>query len=279
MKRIDLHVHSTASDGTFSPRELVFLARFNNLAALALCDHDTVDGLREFFEAGLAMDFKVIGGLELSLEFTGTTHLLGLGVKNRGELPESLEVVKNFRLERNQRLLKRLAEAGINLSWERLLELSNGGQMGRPHFARAMCEAGYCQSLTEAFDRYLAKGRPTYVNKVRPKPEKALSLLREFGFAPVLAHPVSLGLPADEFEKYIPSWKDWGLVGLEAYHPDQSQDFSRFIVGICKRYQLVATAGSDYHGANKKTPLTWVKAHSPLGLEVIEALNYALDKN
>jgi predicted metal-dependent phosphoesterase TrpH len=279
MRRVDLHVHSTASDGTFTPGELVLLAVHNRLAAMALCDHDTVDGLNEFYTAGNAMDFTVIGGLELSLEFVGTTHLLGLGVKAQNKLPKTLEVVKEFRLERNRRLHQRLAEAGVVLSWERLLEIAAGGQMGRPHFARAMCEAGYCHSLAEAFDRYLSKGRPTYVNKVRPEPEKALGLLRRSGFAPVLAHPVSLGLSALEFEKFIPSWKDWGLVGLEAYHPDQSWDFSSFIVDLCKKYGLVATAGSDFHGANKKTPLTWVKTHSPLGLEVIEALIRALDES
>ncbi|MDR0621457.1 MAG: PHP domain-containing protein [Deltaproteobacteria bacterium] len=278
MLRVDLHVHSTASDGTVSPRDLVKLARFHGLAALALCDHDTAEGLDEFFAAGREMAFRVIGGVELSLEFKGTTHLLGLGVGKRGELPSDLEVVKEFRHERNLKLLERLAQAGVKLSWERLLEISGGGQMGRPHFARAMVESGYCQSLPEAFDRYLAKGRPTYVNKVRPVPQKALRLLRERGFAPVLAHPISLGLTAEEFTKTVPDWIDWGLVGLEAYHPDHPPAFTEFIAGLGKKNGLVVTAGSDYHGANKKTPLSWVKRHSPLGLETIDALNRAMDK-
>jgi predicted metal-dependent phosphoesterase TrpH len=247
------------------------------LAALALCDHDTVEGLAEFFEAGKALDFRVLGGLELSLEYTGTTHLLGLGVKAEGFFPESLSVVKGFRLERNQRLRERLAEHGIKLSWDRILAISGDGQMGRPHFARAMVEAGYCQTMQEAFDKYLRKGCPTYVNKIRPTPEKALAILREAGYAPVLAHPVSLNLKPDEFEKAIADWIDWGLVGLEAYHPDHGPDFSTFIVGLCKKYQLVATAGSDFHGANKKVTLTWVKTHSPLGVNTIEALSQALD--
>jgi predicted metal-dependent phosphoesterase TrpH len=278
MLRVDLHVHSTASDGTFSPSDLVKLAKFNKLAALGLCDHDTVDGLDEFYAAGRAQNYRVLGGLELSLEFKGITHLLGLGVKCQGELPKTLEVVKRFRLERNLKLHQNLVQAGINLSWERLLEISLGGQMGRPHFARAMVEAGYCQSMPEAFDRYLARGRPTYVNKVRLSPEKALALLRASGFAPILAHPISLGLTSAEFEKTIPGWIDWGLIGIEAYHPDQGLDFTHFIARTCKKYGLVATAGSDYHGANKKTPLSWVKTHSPYGVEIIEALIEALDK-
>jgi predicted metal-dependent phosphoesterase TrpH len=254
----------------------VKLAKFHNLAALALCDHDTVDGLKEFFEAGRELNFRVLGGVEISLEYKNITHLLGLGVKSQGELPESLEVVKDFRLERNKKLHARLAEAGVNLSWERLLEISAGGQMGRPHFAIAMREGGYCHDLADCFKRYLAKGCPTYVNKIRPTPQKALGILRQSGFAPVLAHPVSLRLSADEFDRAMPDWVEWGLIGLEAYHPDQSPEFSEFMVRICKKYNLVATAGSDYHGANKKTPLSWVKRHSPLGLRVIDDLTRAM---
>lgn len=276
MKRIDLHVHSTASDGTMTPSELVRLARHSGLAALGLCDHDTIDGLKEFYAAAKEQNYPVVGGLELSSEYVGTTHILGLGVLAKDSFSHELDAVQNFRLERNKKLLNRLAEAGVSLSWERLLEISRGGQMGRPHFARAMVEAGYCQSLPEAFDRYLAKGRPTYVNKIRPKPDQALSLLRAAGFAPVLAHPISLGLTGDDLKKVLPQWKDWGLVGLEAYHPDQSQSFSEMIRRFCRQFDLVATAGSDYHGANKKTPLTWVKENSPLGLEVLEKLKAAL---
>jgi predicted metal-dependent phosphoesterase TrpH len=255
---------------------LVRLALHNNLAALGLCDHDTVDGLPEFYQAGLEHNFPVVGGLELSLEFVGTTHLLGLGVLEMGVIPKELAVVKDFRLERNRRLLESLKRAGVVLDWEKLLELSKGGQMGRPHFARAMVEAGYCQNLPEAFDRYLAKGRPAYVNKVRPKPEQALRLLRQAGFAPVLAHPLSLRLSLGELAKTIPQWREWGLIGLEAWHPDQSEDFSESICRVCRRFGLIATAGSDYHGANKKTPLSWVKHHSPLGQKVIEDLITAL---
>jgi predicted metal-dependent phosphoesterase TrpH len=276
MRRVDLHAHSTASDGTLSPRDLAFLGSRHGLAALALCDHDTVDGLPEFGAAGAELGFAAIGGVELSLEFVGTTHLLGLGVKARGGLPPTLEAVKGFRLERNLRLHERLAQVGVKIDWGRLLELSRGGQMGRPHFARAMCEAGYCRGLDEAFDRYLGKGRPAYVNKIRPSPEKALGLLRASGFAPVLAHPVSLGLSISEMGAFLPQWREWGLVGLEAFHPDQTVDFGRQVQGLCRRHGLVATAGSDFHGANKRTPLSWVRDHSPLGLEVLAALAAAL---
>jgi predicted metal-dependent phosphoesterase TrpH len=261
-----------------TPTELVKLAKYCSLATLGLCDHDSVDGLEEFYLAGKTLGFPVIGGIELSLDFIGTTHLVGLGVLANGTIPAELEVVKNYRLERNRKLLTNLQNMGVNLDWERILEISQGGQMGRPHFARAMVEAGFCQNMPEAFNRYLGKGRAAYVNKVRPKPQVALALLRSAGFAPVLAHPISIGLTIDELKKTIPDWIDWGLVGLEAYHPDQSPGYSQQIGQICRDFGLVATVGSDFHGANKKTPLTWARDNSPLGVEVIAKLTLALEK-
>ncbi|MDR2443315.1 MAG: PHP domain-containing protein [Deltaproteobacteria bacterium] len=278
MRRCDLHIHSTASDGTFSPREAVRLAKHSQLAALGLCDHDTVDGLPEFIEAGREFDLPVVGGVELSLEYVRITHLLGLGVMCReGQVP-ILSEVKKYRLDRNVVLFDKLISLGVKLTWSRIEAISNGGQMGRPHFARAMLEAGYVSSLQEAFDKYLGKGRAAYVDKIRMRPQKALELLREKGFAPVLAHPISLGLDLDKWLSVIPQWKDWGLVGLEAYHPDHDEDFQKFVISLAKRFNLVITAGSDFHGANKKTPITWVKDHSPLGIEVIESLREALQR-
>ncbi|MDR1656207.1 MAG: PHP domain-containing protein [Deltaproteobacteria bacterium] len=279
MLRLDLHTHSTASDGTFCPRDLIRLARRCHLAGLALCDHDTVDGLEEFIQAGSEFGLPAIGGVELSLEYIRITHLLGLGVKAVGESAPALKEIQKFRSERNNRLFEKLAGLGIRLDWERLLEFSHGGQLGRPHFARAMMEAGFVSNIQQAFDRYLGKGRPAYVDKVRLRPQQALEFLRKNGFAPVLAHPISLRLDKAQWLDVIPQWKEWGLIGLEAFHPDQEEDFRDFIIKMAKRFKLVVTAGSDYHGANKKTPLTWVRDNSPLGLEVITFLREALDRS
>ena len=272
MRRLDLHVHSTASDGTMAPRELVVLGRLSGLAGLGLCDHDTVDGLPELIEAGREMDFPVIGGIELSLQYERITHLLGLGVSAVGGRPPELGEIKQWRLERNQRLFETLKGLGVNLEWERLIELSGGGQMGRPHFARAMVELGCVSDLQEAFEKFLGKGRPAYVDKVRLGPKEAIALLRGKGFAPVLAHPVTLGLSPERWREVLPQWADWGLAGLEAWHPDQDEAYTDFIRAMAKSHDLVATAGSDYHGANKATPITWVRDHSPLGIGVVEAL-------
>lgn len=277
MRRLDLHVHSTASDGTLAPRDLVMLAKRSGLAGLGLCDHDTVEGLDEFFKAGREFDFPVIGGVELSLRYERVTHLLGLGVAVKGGNAPKLDAIKGWRRDRNVKLLAKLADLGVKLDWGRLEEIAAGGQLGRPHFARAMMELGYVSELQEAFDKYLGKGRPAYVDKVRLTPPEAIALLREKGFAPVLAHPISLGLSRESWIQSAPQWVKWGLAGLEAYHPDQDEDFTAFIVSLAKHNGLVVTAGSDYHGANKATPITWTRERcSPVGLAVLEALRKKL---
>jgi predicted metal-dependent phosphoesterase TrpH len=273
---LDLHTHSTASDGTFSPRDLVKLAKLAGLAGVGLCDHDTVEGVEEFKKAGLEFGFAVIGGVELSLEFSNITHLLGLDVAGSLERPPLLLGLQDFRRQRNQRLFERLAEIGLSLSWETIERLSGGGQIGRPHFAKAMIEKGYCHSIQEAFDRYLGKGRAAYVAKVRPTPKEALELLRGAGYAPVLAHPHSLRLPPDKWFQFLPQLKRDGLLGLEVYHPEHSPDQIKFFSGLARRFDLVITAGSDFHGANKRAPITWVKHHSPVGMEALSSLRTRL---
>jgi predicted metal-dependent phosphoesterase TrpH len=278
LRRLDLHVHSTASDGTLTPRELVLLAKRANLAGLGLCDHDTVAGLSEFWAAGADYDFPVVGGVELSLNYRRITHLLGLGVASGKDGPPRLEALQKWRLERNQKLLGKLEALGVKLSWERIEAIAGGGQPGKPHFARAMLESGYVSSPQEAFDKFMGKGRPAYVEKARLSPPEAIGLLRDKGFAPVLAHPVSLGLTAEEWLLAIPEWAEWGLAGLEAYHPDHSPAFSAFIALLAKKHGLAITAGSDYHGANKATPITWTRDNSPLGIGVVEALRQKLGR-
>jgi predicted metal-dependent phosphoesterase TrpH len=230
----------------------------------------------ELKKAGEEFDFPVIGGVELSVEFSGITHVLGLDLAGSKDRPPLLSGLQKLREERNIRLFNRLNELELTLDWDRLLEISGGGQLGRPHFARAMMEKGYCRSIQEAFDKYLGKGRPAYVPKVRPAPQEAIGLLRSAGFAPVLAHPISLNLPPDKWPDIIPKWKQDGLIGLEAYHPDHNPRVTEFFVQLARHFDLVITAGSDYHGANKKTPLTWVNSRSPVGLEALARLKSRL---
>ncbi|MDL2226599.1 PHP domain-containing protein [Deltaproteobacteria bacterium OttesenSCG-928-M10] len=271
--RVDFHAHSTASDGDLTPSELVEAALAAGLAGLALTDHDTVDGLPEFMEAAARRGLKAFGGVEISLEHSGTMHLLGLNVNGGPEIPAALGSLKTFRVERNLKMQDRLGEMGYRLPWDQLLAKARGGQMGRPHFASLLMEKGYFKSREEVFDKLLGKGRPGYVDKKRLSPAEGLAMLRRAGWAPVLAHPVSLGLEADQWAAYIEYMADMGLVGLETRHPSLNQEQTEFFQGLARRFNLVETAGSDFHNRCKPLAgLEWVRGNSPLGWEMLEGL-------
>jgi len=215
----------------------------------------------------------LIGGVEISLEHTGTFHLLGLNVAGDSEVPAELDRLKTFRVERNLRLLDKIGRLGYRLPWEALLKISQGGQMGRPHFATLLVERGFFRSRDEVFDKLLGKGRPGYVNKTRLSPVDGLAMIRAAGWAPVLAHPLSLGLAPEDWPAWLGRLKDGGLVGLEVYHPCQGPEQSAFFLDLARRFNLAATAGSDFHGETKPAaPLGWTMKNSPLGREMLEEL-------
>ena len=274
---LDLHSHSRASDGALSPARLAAAAAEAGLTALALTDHDTVDGVPEFLKAREAAALDLIGGVEISLEHSGTFHLLGLNVAGDAEIPAELDRLKAFRVERNLRMLDKIGRLGYRLSWEALLQISQGGQMGRPHFAALLVERGFFRTRDEAFDRLLAKGRPGYVDKIRLTPAGGLAMIRAAGWAPVLAHPVSLGLAPEDWPAWLSRLKDGGLMGLEVYHPSQGPEQSDFFLGLARRFNLAPTAGSDFHGEDKPaSPLGWTVKNSPIGREMLEELRTQL---
>ena len=274
---LDLHAHSRASDGALSPTLLVNAAAQAGLTALALTDHDTVDGVAEFLAVRSTVALDLIGGVEISLEHTGTCHLLGLNVADDDGIPSELDRLKTFRVERNLRLLDKIGRLGYRLPWEALLNISQGGQMGRPHFATLLVERGFFRSRDEVFDKLLGKGRPGYVNKTRLSPADGLAMIRAAGWAPVLAHPLSLGLAPEDWPAYLGRLKDDGLVGLEVYHPSQGPDLSAFFLDLARRFSLTPTAGSDFHGdAKPAAPLGWTLKNSPLGREMLEDLRARL---
>lgn len=271
--RVDLHTHSSASDGALTPAELARAAKAEGLAAAALTDHDTIDGLADFMAEGKAVGLEVIGGVEISLEHSGTMHLLGLNAAGVEGFPAALARLKTYRVERNLKMLDILGRQGYYLSWDKLLELARGGQMGRPHFAALLLQKGYFKTRDEVFEQLLGKGKPGYVDKIRLSPEEGLAMLREVRWAPVLAHPVSLGLEAHRWPGYIDQLKSWGLAGLEVHHPSHNPDQVEFFSALARKHGLVATAGSDYHGEFKPAAgLNWTRLNSPAGREMIEAL-------
>jgi predicted metal-dependent phosphoesterase TrpH len=254
MDIIDLHVHSSESDGDLSPKGVVHYAKSKGLRAIAITDHDTVDGIHDALEEGKNIDLEVISGVEISAQwYNGSMHLLGYYVSpSDKKLNEILKRLQLMRMSRNRKILERLNECGVYLNESHLMEFSKRGQMGRPHFARAMVKAGYVSAMEEAFQRYLSKGAPTYVDKERLQPEEAIHLITEAGGIPVLAHPYSLRIGDGlQFEARLLEWIDIGLMGIEGYYPDHDARNGPLYRYLGEKHDLIITGGTDFHGASK----------------------------
>lgn len=245
--QVDLHMHSTYSDGTLKPAELIAKIGKTTLKVIALTDHDTTQGLDEATAAAKAFPhLTIIPGVEISTEIEGgEVHILAYYVnKADAGFQKELERFRASRYERGQKMVEKLAELGMPLSWKRVLEIAGDGAVGRPHVARALIEKGYVASHQEAFDKYLAKGQPAYVEREKLTPEEAIGLAVRNGALPVLAHPAYV----KEVEKIIPSLKAAGLVGMEVYYSTYSEaDTARFKM-LADQHGLVPCGGSDYHG-------------------------------
>jgi predicted metal-dependent phosphoesterase TrpH len=253
MELIDLHAHTTASDGTLSPAELVDLAEQAGLKALAVTDHDTLDGLPEALARGKEISIEVIPGVEISAEFKpGTMHILGYLIDYQsGPLADKLERLQQARRDRNPQIVAKLNGLGMEISMDEIVARAGGGQIGRPHFAKVLMDKGYVGSVQEAFDRYLAKGGAAYVDKFRFTPQEAIELIHRAGGVAVLAHPFTLRLSDEDLDSTLADFKDAGLDGLEVYYSEHTPDMSRAYVALAEKYSLAPSGGSDFHGNNK----------------------------
>ncbi len=281
-KRIDLHMHTTHSDGTLTPNELVSLARSENLSCVALTNHDTINGISEAQTAGHSHGVEVIAGVEISVVFDpGTMHILGyfLDIQNHG-LQSGLEGIQRDRRERNPKIIEQLRSLGVEISLDEVARASGGGQIGRPHFARVLVEKKYAKDNQEAFKRYLSKGAPAYVDKRRITSREAIQMIREAGGVASLAHPKQLRLERGEaFENVIAQLMEEGLSGLEVYSSCQSPGEAAYYMEVAKRFGLVPTGGSDFHGANKPTiQLGWLGDGVDLYYDTIEALRNRIER-
>lgn len=250
MSRIDLHVHSTASDGKLSPRALVEKAAALRLAFVALADHDTVDGIVPALEA--ARDFpglKVIPAVEISTDMPdGEAHILGYFIDfTSAELASSLDRFRNSRQRRAQAMLERLGAMGIDIKWQRVQEIAGEGSVGRPHIAQAMLEKKYIATFKEAFDKYIGHGCPAYVERDKMTPVEAVGLVVRSDGLPVLAHPYTVADP----EALIATLKPAGLVGIEVYYKDYDTFQKESLRDMADRHNLIATGGTDYHGIDE----------------------------
>jgi len=247
MSQVDLHVHSTVSDGKYSPKDIIEKAAALGLKVISLTDHDSVDGI---FPANAAAetypDLILIPGVEISTDTSdGEVHILGYFIDyNSNTLKAALERFRNSRIGRAKGMIARLADLGITIDWERVLELAGEGSIGRPHIARAMQEKGYISSFEEAFDKYIGYGKPAYVERDKMTPSEAVELVLKSEGLPVLAHPFTTG----NAEKTAGELKQAGLAGIEAYYKDNTPEQTAMMLEMAERYGLLATGGSDFHG-------------------------------
>ena len=254
MDLVDLHVHSTASDGSFPPAAVVRLAREGGLRAIALTDHDTIDGIDEALRAGRELGVEVIPGVEISAAFGGESmHILGYFLDYRsGRLDERLAVLKQARASRNPKIIAKLNARGIPITMAQVARLSGGGQVGRPHIARALFDGGFVRTIQEAFDIYLRHGGLAYVAKFRFQPEEAIDMIREVGGVPVLAHPFTLGVNSPRaLTNLLKELRDKGLAGIEVFYADHTPEQEALYLKLGRELGLLITGGSDFHGLNK----------------------------
>jgi hypothetical protein len=275
-KYIDLHTHSTASDGSMTPPELVRHAYRKGLSAVALTDHDTVAGAEQALEEGRRLGIEVIAGVEISVSLSiwdlpaykcpdcgrsedhaqksnePEMHLLGY-FPNGGYEPilKTLEELREKREQRNPRIVSKLNEMGFDITMDEVASKAKGGIAGRPHIARVLLEKGYISSMAEGFDKYLAPGRPAYFRKDKLTPEEGIAEILRSGGIPVLAHPIYLGLEGSQLDQVMKRLKAAGLAGIEALYTDNTPEQTKELLELAARNGLIVTGGSDFHGSFK----------------------------
>lgn len=251
---IDLHTHTTASDGTLSPTALVELAAASGLDAIAVTDHDTFQGVAEAVEAGKRLGVEVIPGAELSLESpegTGWIHVVALWLPERAdELQKAFDWVIEGRANRNHEIVAKLRSLGVNITYEAVAARAKG-TVGRPHFAQELMALGVASSMDEAFKVWVGDNGRAYVPKRKLTPQRAFALLNDIGATSILAHPFALKLSYPETEKMVRRLMDLGLDGMEVYYSEHSPADTKAYGEMADRLGLLKSGGSDFHGTNK----------------------------
>ena len=268
----DLHIHTTASDGTVTPEGSVELALQADLRAMAITDHDAVHGIAPALEAARGRGIEVVPGVELSVSVEGSDlHLLGYYIDYANEaFAERLRLFRQVREERAEKIVRKLNELGVPLSLERVKEIADEGAIGRPHVAEALIQQHVVSSMSEAFARFLGYDSPAYVPKFKISPKEGIEMIRSVHGIAVFAHPGTL-----RRDELIPGFVAQGLQGLEVVHPDHDDALVRHYTNLAQKYGLATTGGSDSHGPRKnlptigavKIPWTWVEELKRLRVE------------
>lgn len=276
IQEVDFHSHTVHSDGTLTAAQLVELAKQKGIKALALTDHDTTSGLEEAMAAGERLGVELIPGIEISVVYDpGTMHILGYFIDHRAEkLQKAIRRLQEDRNERNPQIVTKLNALGMNITLEEVEQESGGGQVGRPHFARVLVKRGYVRDFEEAFEKYLSKNAPAYVDKRRVSPEDGIRMIREAGGIAVLAHPKLLRARRPrEFDEVLDRLVASGLGGIEAYSSCQNEQEARQFRAAGEARHIFVTGGSDFHGDNKgEVELGNMGDWARLGYELVEAM-------
>lgn len=244
----DLHIHTTASDGSFSPQEVVLNAHERGLGAIALTDHDSVAAIVPAKQFAQEYDIEIIPGVELSAEANGDEiHILGYFIDiNAGWFLDKLTLLRQERFIRAKNIIAKLDQIGIKISLEEVLEIAGPGAVGRLHIAKVLLEKKYACSIGGIFKKYIGKGKPAYIPKYRLRPEEVIQIISRLGGIPVLAHPQVTNIDAG-----IPELVSYGLRGIEVYHSEHSTKGINHYLAIAEKHKLLVTGGSDCHGQIK----------------------------
>ncbi len=255
MNYVDLHCHTTASDGTLSPTALVARAAECSLHTIAVTDHDTTAGIEEALTAGQNLGIEVIPGIEINTDVPGgEMHILGYFIDwHDPSLQAELARLRAGRQQRAEEMVRQLAALGMPVAWSRVQAIAGSGAIGRPHVAQALLEAGYVNSTREAFDLYIGRHGPAYVSRTRFTPPEAVQAIRRTGGLPVLAHPIIARFGGDpvvevNLARELPPLIEAGLVGLECYYPNYTAGQIDQLLAAARKWGLLVTGGTDFHG-------------------------------
>ena len=273
--QVDLHVHTTASDGRLTPAETVALAVARGLRVMAITDHDSTEGIEAALEATKGTGLTLIPGVEMNTDTTvGEAHMLGYFVGHDDPvLQEKLADRRRARMARGLNIVRKLQGMGLDVSWERVQQIAGadeGGAVGRPHEALALLEKGYVATTAEAFERYIGRGGPAYVEYEKLTPEEAIDVILSAGGLPVLAHPSTI----QELDAFLTPLIEHGLAGLECYYGSYPKDVVRDLVALAGRRGLLVTGGSDYHGT-EQVSYNATLGGTPVPMSVVDTLRAA----
>ena len=249
---VDLHIHSTASDGSMNPKDIIKYAKARNLSAISITDHDTVDGIGEALFEAQKEGVEFIPGVEISVDYSGEMHILGyFSHSNYINIKPTLDKLRKCRVERTPQIIDKLKELGIDIEMDEVLKEALGKIVGRPHIAKVLINKGYVASSEQAFSKYLSSGKTAYVKKERLSPKEGIECILRAGGVPILAHPKYLCSSLHDLDLELSRLSKFGLMGMEVYYTDHSKVEVGNYLRLAIKHSMLATGGSDFHGEFK----------------------------